>query len=119
MASAVPLYQVSPRRCWAGTTSTYSPRFAARKPQPRSTWRIRLCALYCVSTAMRRMPEFTQLLSAKSMILSLPAKGTAGLARRSVSCFRREPRPPASTMARVCCDRWSERTAPWRSVRAR
>ena len=24
-------------------------------------WPIRLCALYCVSTPMRRMPEFTQL----------------------------------------------------------
>jgi hypothetical protein len=34
----------------------------------RSMWRIRLCALYCVSTPMRRMPELTQLLSAKSMM---------------------------------------------------
>ncbi|MNT16422.1 hypothetical protein D3C72_1515240 [compost metagenome] len=59
------------------------------------------CDLYCVTTAMRRMPEFRQLDSAKSMMRNLPPKYTAGLARRSVSCLRREPRPPASTSAMV------------------
>ena len=33
----------------------------------------------------------------KSMIRVLPPKNTAGLARLSVRCFRREPRPPART----------------------
>jgi len=81
--------------------STYSPRLSARKPQLRSTWRIRLCALYCVSTAMRRRPELTQLPSAKSTMRIVPAKGTAGLARWSVSCCKRVPRPPASTSTKV------------------
>jgi hypothetical protein len=31
----------------------------------------------------------------------LAAKGTAGLERQSVSCIRRLPRPPASTMPKV------------------
>ena len=52
------------------------------------------CDLYCVTTAMRRMPEFRQLDRAKSMMRNLPPKYTAGLARRSVSCLSREPRPP-------------------------
>jgi len=69
------------------------------KPQPRSMWRIRLCVLYCVSTQTRRIPELTQLLSAKSMMRNLPANCTAGLARPSVSCLSRLPRPPYSTIA--------------------
>ena len=62
--------------------------------------------LYCVTTPMRRMPELTQLDSAKSMMRNLPPKYTAGLARLSVSCFRREPRPPASTSATVRRTSW-------------
>jgi hypothetical protein len=73
----------------------------SRKLQPRWTWRIRLCALYCVQIPMRRMPELTQLESVKSMMRNLPPKNTAGLARRSVSCFSRLPRPPARTSAIV------------------
>ena len=64
-------------------------------------WRISECDLYWVSTAMRRMPELMQLESGKSMMRNLPPKGTAGLARQSVSGPRREPRPPASTSASV------------------
>ena len=37
--------------------------------------------------------------------VGLPPNGTDGLARQSVSGPRREPRPPASTMARVCLAR--------------
>ena len=73
----------------------------SRNDQPRWTCRIRLCALYWVATPMRRMPEFTQFDSVKSMIRNLPANGTAGLARQSVSGPSREPRPPASTTASV------------------
>ena len=39
------------------------------------------CDLYCVSTAMRRMPELTQFDSTKSMMRNLPPNGVAGLAR--------------------------------------
>ena len=67
----------------------------SRKLQPRWMCRIRLCDLYCVATPMRRMPEFTQLDSGKSMMRNLPPNGTAGLARQSVSCISRLPRPPA------------------------
>jgi hypothetical protein len=45
--------------------------------------------------------QIRQFDSAKSMIRNLPPKNTAGLARRSVSCFSRLPRPPASTSAIV------------------
>ncbi len=96
----------SPRstRCCAGSSSMNSPNRPSRKVQPRWTCRIRLCALYWVATPMRRMPEFTQFDSAKSMMRNLPPNGTAGLARQSVRWPRRAPRPPASTMARrVAC----------------
>ena len=45
-----------------------------KKFQPRCKWRIRLCALYCVATAMRRMPELSALDKAKSMMRDLPPK---------------------------------------------
>ena len=77
--------------------SKLSLRSGRKKFQPRCMWRIRLCALYWVATLIRRMPELSAFDSAKSMILLLPPKYTAGLARMSVSSFRREPRPPAST----------------------
>ena len=48
---------------------------------------------------MRRMPELSALDNAKSIIRVLPPKNTAGLARRSVSSIKREPRPPARTYA--------------------
>jgi hypothetical protein len=39
--------------------------------------------------------------SVKSMMRNLPPNGTAGLERQSVSCIRRLPRPPASTIPKV------------------
>src|SRR5205809_6450416 len=50
---------------------------------------------------MRLTPELRQFDKAKSMMRNLPPKNTAGLARRSVSCLSRLPRPPASTSASV------------------
>ena len=77
--------------------SKLSLRSGRKKFQPRCMWRIRLCALYWVATPMRRMPEFSALDSAKSMMRLLPPKYTAGLARMAVSSCSRVPRPPAST----------------------
>jgi hypothetical protein len=48
-----------------------------------------------------RMPELTQLDKGKSIILNLPPKGTAGLARQSVMFINLEPRPPAKISAIV------------------
>jgi hypothetical protein len=53
--------------------------------------------LYWVATLIRLMPELIAFERAKSMIRLLPPKGTAGLARLSVSSLSRLPRPPAST----------------------
>ncbi len=101
-ASAVPRYHASSdTRCEAGRMSKLSLRSARMKLQPRTRCRIRLCALYCVATPMRRMPELSAFDNAKSMIRVLPPKYTAGLARRSVSSMSRLPRPPASTNANV------------------
>ena len=75
----------SETRWLAGRMSKLSLRSGRRKFQPRCRWRIRLCALYCVATAMRRMPELSAFDSAKSMMRDLPPKKTAGLARLSVS----------------------------------
>jgi len=54
--------------------SKLSLRSVRKKFQPRWRWRIRLWALYWVATAMRRMPEFSALESAKSMMRDLPPK---------------------------------------------
>src|SRR6266436_373766 len=101
-ASAVPRYQVaSSKRCCAGRRSRNSFISGRRKDQPICKWRNKLCALYCVKTQIRRTPELRQFDNAKSMMRNLPPKKTAGLARRSVSCFSRLPRPPARTSASV------------------
>src|SRR2546429_9979620 len=50
-------------------------------------------------TARSAIPEFTQLLRAKSMIRYLPANGTAGLARFSERRLNRSPWPPARITA--------------------
>ena len=84
-ASAVPRYHSPPVRCEAGSTSMNSPSSLLKKLQPRTRWRIRECALYCVSTPMRRTPEFTQFESGKSIRRNLPPNGTAGFARQVVS----------------------------------
>jgi hypothetical protein len=97
-ASAVPAYHWSSATRWlAGRMSKLSLRTSWKKFQPRCMCRMRLCALYCVATAMRRMPELSAFDSAKSMIRDLPPKYTAGFARLSVSSISRLPRPPAST----------------------
>ena len=99
-ASAVPRYQVaSSSRCCAGSRSRNSFISGRRNDQPICRCRNRLCALYWVRTPIRRMPELTQFDIAKSMMRNLPPKNTAGLARRSVNCCKRLPRPPASTSA--------------------
>src|SRR5215813_2908800 len=59
------------------------------------------CGRYCVRIITSEIPELTQLDSVKSMIRYLPANGTAGLARFSVSTPRREPSPPARMTARA------------------
>ena len=74
-ASAVPRYQLTSSIRWlAGRMSRYSLRSARKNPQPRWTWRIRLCALYWVAIAILRIPEFSAFDSAKSMIRVLPPK---------------------------------------------
>src|SRR6266536_2954874 len=50
-------------------------------------------------TATSAIPEFTQLLRAKSMIRYLPANGTAGLARFCDRRLKRSPCPPARMTA--------------------
>ena len=101
-ASAVPAYHWSSDTRWlAGRMSKLSLRSGRRKFHPRCMCRIRLWALYCVATASRRMPELIAFDSVKSTIRDLPAKYTAGLARRSVSSISRAPRPPARTYAIV------------------
>jgi len=77
--------------------SKLSLRIGCRKFQPRWRWRIRLCALYCVATAMRRMPELMAFDSAKSMIRDLPPKTPPAWCGFSVSSISRLPRPPART----------------------
>jgi len=74
---------------------------AAQVAQPRWMCWMSECALYCVSTEICRMPEFTQLDSAKSMMRNLPPNGVAGLQRSSVRSLRRSPRPPAMITASV------------------
>ena len=55
-ASAVPMYHwFSETRWLAGRMSKLSLRSGRRKFHARCMWRIRLCALYCVATAMRRI----------------------------------------------------------------
>jgi len=69
------MYQlVSSTRCEAGRMSRYSLRSARKKFQPRWQWRISEWALYCVATAIFRMPEFSAFDRAKSMIRVLPPK---------------------------------------------
>ncbi len=65
---------VSETRWLAGRMSKLSFRSGRRKFQPRCRWRISECALYCVATPMRRMPELSAFDSAKSMMRVLPPK---------------------------------------------
>src|SRR3954447_26071091 len=63
--------------------------------------RSRLWLLYWVSTHILRILALARLDSAKSMSRYSPPKGTAGLARSSVSGASRVPAPPASTIPRI------------------
>src|SRR5215467_368715 len=74
----------------------YSPS-PARFDQPARTCRLKLSALYCVSTKTRRSPEFTQFDRVMSMMRYTAPNGTAGLARSRVSGHSRSPWPPASS----------------------
>ncbi len=77
-------------RCAAAPATPRRTRRARRAGNPSRAgcdW-ISECALYWVSTATWRMPELMQLDSGKSMMRNLPPKGTAGLARQSVSCLQ-------------------------------
>ena len=69
--------------------------------QVREMWRSRECDLYCVSTAIWRMPAFARLDSTKSIKRYVPPNGTAGLARSIVRGIRRLPSPPARTIDRT------------------
>src|SRR5262245_6639124 len=62
-------------------------------------WSLSERGRYCVSTPTRVMPEFTQLLRAKSMMRYRPPKITAGFARSSLSTLKRSPWPPARIRA--------------------
>src|ERR1700719_4007230 len=72
----------------------YSPS-PASGDQPARMWRLRLSALYCVSTKTRRKLELMQFERVMSMMRYSPPKGTAGLARSRVSGHKRSPWPPA------------------------
>src|SRR5262245_22224740 len=69
--------------------------------RPEAMCSFKECGRYCVRIITSEIPELTQLDSVKSMIRYLPANGTAGLARFSVSTPRREPSPPARMTARA------------------
>src|SRR5258705_12701373 len=70
------------------------------RPEPMWSWsEVGAC---CVRSATRSIPEWQQLLSAKSMIRYLPPNGTALTARSAVSTPRRSPPPPESTSAMTC-----------------
>ena len=83
-----------------------SPNSPRRKPHPRCTWRISECALYCVSTPIRRMPELMQFDNVKSMIRKQPPNGTAGFVRHAVSSpnRRRARRPTRAPSCDVSVD---------------
>src|SRR5260221_9207115 len=72
----------------------------------------RLSELNCVSTNIRRNPEFRQLLMGMSISRYLPAMGTAGLERWTVSGNRREPRPPPRITLRTSFMRCSPAAPP-------
>src|SRR3990170_3173510 len=96
-ASAVPRYQSlvrpRPRYGWRRVTP---PRLRSRSHgRPTPMWSIRLRGAYCVRIPTSVSPEFTTLLSAKSMIRYLPPNGTPGLARTCDRIERRSASPPA------------------------
>ena len=73
--SAVPRYQCSPICCCAGSIRRIRP-FAAQIAPAALNVLDQGLALYCVSTAICRMPEFTQLDSTKSMMRNFRRRGS-------------------------------------------
>jgi hypothetical protein len=67
-------------------------------------WSIRERGAYCVKIPTSVSPEFTALLSAKSMIRYFPPNGTPGFARTCDRMLRRSPSPPARMSVRVVLD---------------
>jgi hypothetical protein len=66
MASALPVYQRRPSRCWAGTVVMYCPSTLDSRHV------VEMCRssewdLYCVSTQIRCSPPLTRFDSTKSM----------------------------------------------------
>src|SRR5574338_295279 len=88
-------------RCCGGMETMYSPNSGVRMFQPVRIWRSSEWDLYWIRTAIRRRPEFKQLLRVKSMMRYFPPNGTAGFARWSVRGCRRSPLPPARTMVKI------------------
>ena len=66
IASALPVYQRRPSRCWAGTVVMYCPRTLESR-QVWEMWRSSECDLYCVSTQMRCSPPLTMFDNTKSI----------------------------------------------------
>jgi hypothetical protein len=67
-------------------------------------WSISERGAYWVRIPTSVSPEFTALLSAKSMMRYLPPKGTPGLARTSDRMLSRSPSPPARIRVRTELD---------------
>src|SRR5436305_1589616 len=63
------------------------------------------CALYCVATPTRRIPEFVQFESAKSMLRYSPAKGRAAMQRQCVSASSGVPSPEVRMTASTSSSR--------------
>ena len=64
---------------------------SSRAARARMSW----CALYCVQDARcAGCPSSRSSTAGKSMMRNLPPNGVAGLARCSVRCLSRAPRPP-------------------------
>jgi hypothetical protein len=57
--------------------------------------------LYCVKTAIWRIPAFARFDKTKSIKRYVPPNGTAGFARSIVNGISRLPSPPARTIAKT------------------
>ncbi len=69
------------------------------RPRPMCSFRER--GWYWVSTATLKIPELTQLESAKSITRYLPAKGIAASERSAVRTLNAGPSPPARIIAKT------------------
>ena len=92
----------APRRPPLGCSTISPPAVRSRShARPLARWSESECGLYCWATQTSPSPALKQLESGKSISRWVPAKETAGLARRWVSSSRRPPAPPARTRTRV------------------